>query len=109
MNICEEDFIDTRNNHNPELDSNDSVNDIITHECLTIKSLYDILGCCLQKGYNPDMKILLSKENQVCNEAISIIHDPNDVLILSSISIENILSNMDHDTRELYQKNIKIL
>ena len=108
MNICEEDFIDHRNDHNPTLDSNNSVNDAKVHLCFTIKSLHDILEYMLQNNYNPNMQIFLSKENQICNEAITIIEDPNGVLLLSSVPIENMLSNMNDEQGKIYKRNIKV-
>lgn len=93
-----------------KIDNNDSVNDAKSYKCLTIKSLHDKLGKLLEEGYDSEMKILLSKENALCDDTITIMYDPNGVIILSSISIENILSSIDnYEHRKQYESCIKIL
>lgn len=109
MYTCEQDLINHRNNHNKKLDINNSANDIKKLEVLTLGTLFTKLNKALARGYNPNLPIMIVSEDQKCKGVISIIYDPNDVILLSNVSIENSLSNMEFKQRKMYESCIKIL
>lgn len=108
MYTCEQDLIDRKNDHK-KLDTNNSVNDIKKLEVLTLGTLFTKLNKALAGGYNPNLPIMIVSEDQICKEVISIIYDPNDAILLSNISIENSLSNMESEQRKMYESCIKVL
>lgn len=109
MNLCEQDSIDHRNDHNEKLDTNNSVTDIKKSEVLTIGTLFTKLNKILAEGYDPNLPIMIVSEDQICKEVISIIYDPNDVILLSNVSVEDSLINMESEQRKIYASCIKIL